>query len=701
MAIVVTDANRESSAGQGQMLDYDRQEEARAAPAPAATSEGFDAAALLALARRHARLLLGASLAGAALGYLAPKALTPRFVATTQIYLDPHSRPGLEKEEAGTQQDAAGFINFVESQTRILTSQAVLERVVSAEKLDADAEFGGGAGLLATLLGRLEPLAERRVAATRALEKKISARRPERTFVIDISATASEAEKSARIANAVARAYIDERAAMQAESAKQAAKGFGARLETLRERLLVAERRVEDYKAANGFVGARDQYVDDQTLKDLNQQLTFAEARLEDARARFEEHQRARENEVELAALAATMSLPTLTNLRASQTEALQRVADLSTELGPLHPAVKNAAARAAELKRLIGVELARVGGAMRKDYDRAKALVEGLRRDVAQLREKSLGSARASVSLRDLEREVEVSRGLYESFLARARQTEEAQQIDPAGTHIVSTAAAPSARSFPPGAAITSGAGLLFGAAAGLFVALWRERRASPVAPTASICARPGAARRRLVEEYSFTEKTRFVIRARRGAGVALARMGVAVVASLSDRSEIDVVAARIAELSAARDGAAPRIAFIGAARSLAACNIALALAREGRRVVLIDTRRGWIAGALRDLSVMTSGLVETNEGVLIAASSRSSADLAEALAAQRVELVLFDGAPAEDVDWIVPALGAAEPAIDDAAPGPAARAPLILRFAEIPPAQNLRGGDAVLSAA
>lgn len=673
------------------MLDYAGGRTEISEPARVAHGAGGSVRVILedalCLATRRKWLILLIALAGAAAGLLFAKAFTPRYIATAQIYLDPRGLPGFEKEDIATRQDSTGFINFVETQARILTSQVVLDRVVAAEMLATDPEFVGGA-FLARFLGRTsssENEIERRANALRKLGERIVIRRPERTFIIEISATSNEPRKSARIANAVARAYIDVRSAMQSESARQATSVFTARLEALRERLIAAERQTEDYKAKNGFVGTRDQYVDEQSLKDLNQQSTYAHARLVAAQSRYEELRRARASGADLAALAANLNNATLTNLRSQQAEARQKFADLSAELGPRHPAVKNAAARSAEIRRLVDAELGRIGGSFRKDFDQARGLDEGLRRDVEQLRQKAVGSAQASVQLRDLEREVEASRNIYESFLARSRQSAESQRLDSTSTHIVTTAAPPNARSFPPSAALTTSAGFVFGLACGMALALWRERQNNTGTPT----RKPNnpVPSEDSVKEFTITDATRFTIRhavySRKG--IELTRLGIPIVNRFEGRSEIDAVAHSLLDLIDA-GGKPPVIALAGCppddARTIMSVNLALALSSTGLNVALIDadTKGAILTSFIEDeadaYAEARGPYVETRDDILLAlpavgseARHRPSTNriMDELLRGDPrwIDAVLCDGvfeeqSTLEKIDWVIPILGA-----------------------------------------
>ena len=420
-----------------------------------------------------------AAIVGAILGCVINKMIPARYVATAQIYLDPRSLPGADKEDALVRQDSTGFINYVETQARILSSEVVLERVVDAEKLTADSEFDGRSGFFSQIWpssAQSPTDVEARASAIRILGSRITIRRPERTFIIEISATSDDPEKAARIANAVTQAYTDVQTSMQSQSAQQAAEAFSARLGGLGRELIAAEHQVEDFKAKNGFIGTKE-YLDDQTLNDLNRQLTLARARLEDTRSRYQQVRAAQNDSSQVSIVAATLEIPTLTNLRSIQTDVLQKLADLSADLGPRHPAVLNATARVNEIHRLLLAELERIASSFRLDFERASVAEDGLNRRVDELRQRSLASAQASVKLRELERQVDASRTIYESFLTRARQTAESQQLDAASTHIVTTAQTPTTRSFPPSTILVAALGMLAGAGLGVLRALWPAR--------------------------------------------------------------------------------------------------------------------------------------------------------------------------------------------------------------------------------
>jgi hypothetical protein len=346
-------------------------------------------------------------------------------------------------------------------------------------------------------------------------------------------------------------------------------------------------------------------------------------------RARFELLRRARASSADLGMLTATLNAPNLTNLRAQQTAALEKIAELSAELGPRHPSVKNAEARVNELRRLIDIELERIRASSGKDFEQARNVEERLQRDVEQLRQRALVAAQASVKLRDLEREVDVNRGVYQSFFARSRQTEEAQPSNLMSTHIVTTATPPAARSFPPGAGLMMAAGFVLGALLGGALSLFLEMRND--AGRRKLTSAPSDEAARELTRFAITDATQFTIRPAFGmrSRIELARLGIPVASRLEDGSEIEAIASHFQSLI--DDSDEPQIiAFVGEtkehARTIMSINLALALSSAGLDVALVDADpKDAVLGSFVDQETGASDggpdfVVETREEVILA---------------------------------------------------------------------------------
>jgi polysaccharide biosynthesis transport protein len=431
--------------------------------------------------------------AAALLAYLvAELTFTPRYRADSQILIGPVDLRGVDKSVMPAAQTADSNVIEVESETRVLTSDKVLRRVVEAERLTADPEFNASAG---TLIGVLKaviglktkpaPASDATFGALRQLQRDVTAKRTERTYVVDLMVETSSPEKSARLANSIVQAYFAEQSAAHTEAARRVTESLTGRLAELQDRVRHAEEEVERYKAEQGIVGASGRLVDEQQLTELNNQLTAAQGRTAQARARYEQVRRLQGRGADPGSTLEAVQSTTIGLLRQQYAAAVQREATLKAELGPQHPYISDARAQVRNAQQLVAEEVARVADATHSEYERALADEESLTNNLNALKQRAITTGMAFVKLRELEREVDASRAVYESFLVRARETREQERLDTVNVRVLSDAQPPLDRSWPPRRLILLLAALAAGLLGGIGLAYLAEQT--------GIAARPG----------------------------------------------------------------------------------------------------------------------------------------------------------------------------------------------------------------
>lgn len=408
--------------------------------------------------------------------FVADLAITPRYRAVAQILIGPVDLRVVEKDVMPLAQTADANVIQVESETRVLTSDKVLLRVVEGEQLASDPEFSTRRGAFGQAIaavfaplarspdGRPEPGPE--IVALRALKRDVIAVRGERTYVVDLVVETEDADKSARIANAVARAYLDEQSAARTAAARRASESLIARLAELKSKVQRAEENVQRYKSDNDMIGAGGMVVQEQQLAELNKLLTAARARTAEAKARYDQVAELERKGLDAGSTSEAVGSNTIGRLREQYGQAARLEASLSAKLGPRHPDVQDIHAQARNALRLVTEEIKRVAAADRADYEAALANEQALAAKLDRLKRDSMGMSLASVRLRELEREVEASRAVYEAFLVRARETQEQERLDTANVRVISDAQVPIERSWPPRRLV------MFAAAAGLGLA-------------------------------------------------------------------------------------------------------------------------------------------------------------------------------------------------------------------------------------
>lgn len=425
-------------------------------------------------ARRGLILLM--ALLGLALAIVAALLMTPKYVSTAQLFIDPRDLRVLQNDVSPNTvgSDPTSITGYLESQARVIASDSIKSRVVERLGLDRDPDFGGAsAGFLARLMGAdTGPSPKATLYALAALDRTVSVRRGERTFVIDISATAQDPDKAAKIANALAEAYLEDQTAVRSEAAQRATTALTGRLEELRNRLRIAEEKAEKYKEANNIVGVGGRSLSEEQLSLNNTQLVAARTRATEAKAKYDQITATRASSIEAGAIPEAVASNTMTALRAQLGAALAREADLVSSLGARHPALAASQSQVRDARRQIADELSRIARAAKAEYDRAVEAERQLARRVDQLTAGQYAAGRASVQLRELEREVESSRAIYDAFLRRARETGELGGIDTTNARIISPAMPPLEKSGMSRRTVAM-LGAFGGGAAGMLLAL------------------------------------------------------------------------------------------------------------------------------------------------------------------------------------------------------------------------------------
>lgn len=593
-------------------------------------SSGFDLLALFHLLWRRkvtiAAAALGCAIAAVAVG----KSLSAKYTATAELYVDPRELQLVDRELTPRAQDVSGLSMVVESQARLITSNSVLFKIIQDTNLDKDSEFGGESkGALTSLLGlfgiELHFTAAPKVDHTIALDaliRHITVRKTEKSFVVDVEVWSHDPTKAAMLANAIANAYLTESKSSQATAARRATVDLSGRLKELQQRLRNAENTLTVYKAQNNFVGTQDTLLSDQQLSASNQRLAAAHALTLDAQAKYDQIEASRRSATDPGATAEALQSPTIANLRAQYAEAKKKQAELAAELGPLHPAIKQAAQQVEDMRRTINEEVDRFAQSAKNDLTRARDYEASLNKALEAQKKQSLQLGQASVRLRELERDVEANRDVYQAFLKRSRETEEQESLNTSAARIIGEATVPQRRTFPPPMSIIAILGFVLGAlgAAGWIVAVDRlppdNTRPRPIEPEAEVEAAPAAKVRAERTRPQPAPAAIFedpVIARLQDSDVIRTLGGILQGGTTCDVTRFGWPTLRpgfpmTVLLNAFRDirsevsglepsNKMPVIAIVGAGtavdRSIASLNFALAAARDGARVLMIDADR------------------------------------------------------------------------------------------------------------
>jgi succinoglycan biosynthesis transport protein ExoP len=411
----------------------------------------------------------------------------PRYTVTTDIMIDPANLQVVEGDLFSQPGQVDSQLLIAGSKLRVLTSRNVLARVVEDLNLVDDPEFvdrstplfalpfGGGAAS--------ESEDDPSVTALRALSERVSTKADEKSFVASLQVSAEDTTKAIAISDGIVEAFRDELAEAEADGASRAAASLDGRLDKLKADVQAAEEQVEQFRRDNNLAASSDgQLVSTQTMNALNTQVVEAQAKLIAAQTNYDT--------LVAAGADANPSVGNTTSLQALRDRAgalQQQLLAQSMTLGPRHPTIVGLTAELGAVETKIRSEVDRAVAAAKTALDEAQANLDALSAETANLTSAVFTDNDLQVQLREFERDAASKTAIYESFLSRARQITEREQIDTTNVRVISTAVPPAGRSWPPRTVLVIGMGAFAGLALGMMVAvalgIWRDMRRPPVA--------------------------------------------------------------------------------------------------------------------------------------------------------------------------------------------------------------------------
>lgn len=376
---------------------------------------------------------------------------SPAYTSGVDIFVDPRERKlvDLGGAPSGMGSSSQGADNaLVQSQVAILKSRAVLSALIEREGLLEDSSFGaaasGGFGAVVKdaikaliygpnvgSYGQMSPLDRTMDKLSRAIDIE----RVGQTYVLNVAVTTGSPEQSARLANAIAEIYIADGQNAVDSSALEAAQSLEARLAELRAVSEASQRAVEDYRSANGLIGAQGVLVDEQQLAELTARVTAAAVTTEQTRAALDEIRRAGANAESIL----SSDIASQLRMRLDQARSEEQV--LAGIYGQRHPRLAQARETRVSAERALNAELSRIRDRAESDHKRAVETERSLKALLDQYQARRAGSNSASVKLRELQQVAEQDRAMFEALAMRAKQAREQVALPSTTARIISMA--------------------------------------------------------------------------------------------------------------------------------------------------------------------------------------------------------------------------------------------------------------------
>jgi polysaccharide biosynthesis transport protein len=466
-----------------------------ASHASSALPERTELDRLVAAVRRQFTVIIIGAIVGLILGVANLATAVPLYTASTLVLLD-HKRLRAVQESYG---DVLAFgaegASPVDSQVEVLRSDSVVHSVVDRLGLVKDKEFRAArpsplsqaVDEVWRMLGFAPPVVEEiRALVNEETERRqignmlrggLGARRLPRTLVLEISYTSPIPGKAAAIANGFADAYLNDQLEAKYDANRRASDWLQNRLAELRQQALTSDLAVQRFKSSQNLTITGGRSLDEQQLGEVNTQLVTARAETAKAEARYQRMKTILDGRQMDAVVTEAIGNNIIEQLRSKFVNAAKREADLSAKLGPDHGSVVTARTDMREYERLMFEELGRISELYRSELDIARSREKALGESLKGLVGTTANVNESLVALRELERESDTYKNLYQSFLQRNQELIQQQTFPITEARVILSAQMPYAPTFPRKFR-TLAIMMLFGAGLGVCVAALREFR-------------------------------------------------------------------------------------------------------------------------------------------------------------------------------------------------------------------------------
>jgi succinoglycan biosynthesis transport protein ExoP len=388
----------------------------------------------------------------------------PTFVATATMVIDTRKVQMLNPDSV-SRSEVNVDAPMVQTEMELLKSDNVSRAVINKLHLTEDPEYAGTPpGFIGALVNRVRNLFASSVQdedqARARLEKRVLAvfedkrmvTRVVQSYVMEIDVQSIDPEKAAKVANAIAEAYIDDELNAKYEETKRASVWLQDRLKELRAQASAQQQAVVDFRQKHNIVdaGANGQLMNDQQLSQVNSQLILAQAATAEAKARYDRIQEVLKQDVPDASITDALNNPIIVKLRGEYLDLAARVAIWSQKYGPDHLSVIAQQTQMREIQRAIKDEMTKIEQSYKSDYEIALAREQSLRGSLGDAVSQTQLTNQAQVQLRELESAAQTSKSLHDNFLQRYMEGVQQQSFPISEARLVGTADAPLSKTYP-----------------------------------------------------------------------------------------------------------------------------------------------------------------------------------------------------------------------------------------------------------
>jgi len=334
------------------------------------------------------------------------------------------------------------------TQFEILKSRSIAETVIDRLQLAEHPDFIPEPSLTSMLKDQLPFLPAETAAmsaedkAARAKEKliekfvgRLSIEPVRKTQLVNITFESHDAKLAAAVANAVGDAYIESQLEAKMGITQKANTWLGGRLGELRLRLDQSEQALQEFRIREGLIdvaGVRS--LGSQELERLGTEITVARAKKAQVDGFIRVISQYGSDKIDrIESLPEITAHPGVQNVKREQVTAERKVSELSKIYGPKHPKLLAAKSELASVQDNLREQIRKLIAGIESEAQTATQNLNSLETEMSRAKVQYQDLSGKETEYQRLQREVETNRQLFDTFMARQKETEVAGDFNSA----------------------------------------------------------------------------------------------------------------------------------------------------------------------------------------------------------------------------------------------------------------------------
>ena len=402
----------------------------------------------LSILRKHQWLILSFLLTVVTIVAIGTFRTRPVYEATTRIQIDRENSGILSFTGNDPQYEAYEDLDtYIETQSKVLTSETLAQETIRSLHLDQDPRFGGEAKdpskleIVAPTKGAQPP-----TPALGAFLGGLTVKRVPTSRLLDVTFATTDPKLAADVVNAHIANYIEQNFRSHYEATTQASNWLAGQLDELKSKVENAEDARILYERNNQIWTIDEkQDVTTQKLADLNRDLTAAQTDRINKEAVYQQVQSGNYD-----AISAVRGSTVIQDILKHQSDLSAQYADALNQYGPKFPKVVRLEAQIKDLDQLVSNEKRNIGNQIEAEYRGSRQREMLLQQALDQQKAEASAMADKMVQYNILKREAEANKQLYDGLLQKLKEAGISAGLRSSNIRVVDPALIPTAPSRP-----------------------------------------------------------------------------------------------------------------------------------------------------------------------------------------------------------------------------------------------------------